>query len=482
MSAAWVSVPVQLWRGELRVQGLLLRRPLVTATQTLVFLAIYASVVVRVRDALMSSGPVHTLNIAVLTLSLGLLMAANVTLVGERTGTLPWQLQQWAASLPLGSSQVARLIVAFSTLKSGLVTLTLLAAVAVGALTAAHSLTSVAIILASAVLLPLLPVALGLQWARRRGASVSLAFSLVPLGVGVGAVAVPLPLTSGWTETAVGLIALPGLLIAGRASFGEAVVFLAAWTGLALVLLRPAALSLPDSLVSRGVGSSIGRLTRIPDSPSMARLALDLAIHKVGLTDLLEILFLGTVSCSVVALQTFARDSMFGGLAMAGAFSAAGATATIAGYVHMKSTVRMDPDTEAWVGTLPISARALSVASHAVCTGGALLAVVPVMVLAIVKSGWPPEHGALILALWTGMSVVALTGWFALYLSMQGWPRQLAGYLLFGWYSVRAVAGAAILVVSGNPFLVAGLFAVDIGIALIGQWRGAIAASQGRGQ
>ena len=62
------------------------------------------------------------------------------------------------------------------------------------------------------------------------------------------------------------------------------------------------------------------------------------------------------------------------------------------------------------------------------------------------------------------------------------WRRQLAGYLLFGWYSVRAVAGAAILVVSGNPFLVAGLFVVDLGIALFGQWRGAIAASQGRGQ
>ena len=482
MSAAWVSVPVQLWRGELRVQGLLLRRPLVTVVQSLVFVAIYISVVLRVRDALMSAGPVHTLNIAVVTLSLGLLMAANVTLVGERTGTLPWQLLRWAAALPLGSSQVARLIVVFSTLKSGLVTLSLLAAVAIGALIAAHSWTSVVIIVSSAVLLPLLPVAMGLQWARRRGTSVSLAFTIVPLGVGVGAVAVELPLASGWAENALRWIAFPGMLLAGRAGLGEAVVFLAAWTGLALVLLRPAALSLRDSLVTRGFGSSIWRLTRIPLSPRSSRLALDVAIHKVGLTDLLEILFLGAVSCSVVALQNFARDSRFGGLAMAAAFSGAGATATIAGYVHMKATVRMDPTTEAWVGTLPLSARALSVAWHAVCTGGALLAVVPVMVLAIVKAGWPPAHGALTLALWTGMSAVALTGWFALYLSMQGWRRQLGGYLLFGWYGVRAVTGAAILVMWSNPWLVAGLFVVDLGIALIGQWRGAIAASQGRGQ
>jgi hypothetical protein len=481
MRAVWTAVPLQLWRGELRVQGLLLRRPLVTAAQALVGVVIFAMVVLRVRDALTSAGPVHTLNIAVVTLALGMLMAANVTLLGERTGTLPWQLQRWAASHPLGATQVALMIVAFSLLRSGLLTMTLLAAAAVGALTAAHSLASAMVILSSALLVPLLPVALGLQWARRRGASVSLAFTIVPLGIGFTAISLPLPLTSGWIETALGLIALPGMLLAGRVDLSVALVFLAAWTGLAVVLMRPAALSLRESSIGRGFGSSISRLGRIPATPSPNRLALDIAIHRVGVTDLVEILFLGAVSCSVVALQSFARDSTFGALAMAGAFSAAAVTATIAGYVHMKATVQTDPAAEAWIRALPLSARSLSVARHAVCSAGALLAVVPVMVLAAVKAGWPPDQAALTLAVWTGMSALAITGWFAAYLSMKGWRRQLAGYALFGWYGIRTVSGAAILA-SNKPLLVAGLFVADLGVALIGQWRGALAASRERGR
>lgn len=475
-------MPVQLWRGELRAQGLLLRRPLVTAAQTVAFAVIFFLVVLRVRDALTGAGPVHTLNVAVITLSIGMLMAANVTLLGERTGTLPWQLERWASSLPLGAAQVARIIVAFSILRSGLWTVAMLAAVAIGALTAARSITSVVVILGSALLLPLLPVALGLQWARQRGASVSIAFTIVPLVIGAAGVSAPLPLTSGWVDTAVGLIALPGMLLAGRATLGVAAVFLAAWTGLALVLLRPAALSLKDSTVGRGFGSSIERLTRIPASPRPLPLAFDMVVHRVGLNDLLEILFLGSVSCTIVALQSFARDSVFGELAMAAGFSAAAASATVAGYVHMKATVRPDPATEAWIRTLPVSARALSVANHAVCSAGAILAVVPVMVLAIAKAGWPPEPGALPLALWAGMSAVALTGWLAVYLSSQGWRRRLLSYGLFGWYGIRALSGGAILAARNKPLLVAALFVVDLGIALVGQWRGALAASRTRGR
>jgi hypothetical protein len=482
MAAVWASVPLHLWRGELRAQGLLLRRRLVTTAQTAVFLLLFFVVALRVRDALAGGGPLPALNIAIVTLSMGLLMAANVTLLGERTGTLPWQLQRWAASLPLGATRVARIIVLFSILRSALITLSLLAAVAVGAVIAAHSLTSVVVILSSAVLLPLLPVALGLQWARRRGASVSIAFTIVPVGVTVTALSVPLSPTSGWVETAVRFVALPGFLIAGRASLGEAVVFLAAWTGLALVLMRPAALSLRDSLVGRGLGSSIWRLSRIPPHPNPNRLALDVAVHRLGPTDLLEILFLGAVSCSVVAIQSFAGGSTFGALAMAVAFAGAGAIASIAGYVHMRATVQADAPTEDWIRTLPLSAETLSIARHAVCCAGSLLAVIPVMLLAIVKASWPPDQGAFTLALWTGMSAVALTGWFAAYLLKQGWRRQLVGYVLFGWYSIRALTGAAVVAMWNKPFLVAVLFVVDLAIGSIGQWRGALAASREPGR
>ncbi|HET6310515.1 MAG TPA: hypothetical protein VFH00_05885 [Candidatus Nitrosotalea sp.] len=476
---ATVSVPILLWRGELRAQGLLLRRRLFTLAQSLVFVAIYISVVVRARDALTQPGPVRTLNVAVLTLSLVTLMAANVTLLGERTGTLPWQLQRWAAALPLGIAQVARLIVGFSLLRSGLVTLTILAAAAVGALMAARSLASVVVIVVSLVLLPLLPVALGLQWARRRGTSVSIAFSIVPLGLLLTASSVPLPATSGWIDTVVGWAALPGMMLAGRTGVAQAAIFLAAWTGLALVLMRPAALSLKDNLVARGFGSSIWRLSRLPATPAPNQLALDIAVHRVSLTDLLEILLLGAVSCSVVALQTFpGSSSIERGVALAAAFSAAAATATIAGYIHMSGAVKTDPPTEAWIRTLPLPARALSVARHAVCTAGALLAILPVMVLVIVESGGPGNPGAYVLAAWTGMSFWALTGWFASVMATPGLlKKRLGGYAVLAGYSIRTLLGAAVLVLSHQPILVLILFAADFGVGLAGQWRGPTVAS-----
>jgi hypothetical protein len=476
---ATVSVPILLWRGELRAQGLLLRRRLFTLAQSLVFVAIYISIVVRVRDALMNPGPPRTLNVAVLTLSLLTLMAANVTLLGERTGTLPWQLQRWAAALPLGVGRVARMIVAFSILRSGLVTLTILAAAALGALLAAHSLASAAVILISLVLLPLLPVALGLQWARRRGTSVSIAFSIVPLGLLLTSSSVPLPALSGWIETLMSWVALPGMLLAGRASVEQAAIFLAAWTGLALVLMRPAALSLKDNLVARGFGSSIWRLSRFPATPSPNQLALDIAVHRVRLTDLLEILLLGAVSCSVVALQTFrGNSSMERGIALAAAFSATAATATLAGYIHMSGAVKIDPSTEAWIRTLPLPARALSVARHAVCTAGALLAILPVMVFVIVEAGGPGNPGAYVQAAWAGMSAWALTGWFALFMAAPGLlKKRLGGYAVLAGYGIRTVLGAAVLVVWHQPGLVVLLFAADLGIGFLGQWRGAVAAS-----
>ena len=481
MNTPALSVPLILWRGELRAQGLLLRRRLFTVAQALVGVAIYISVVVRVRDALMNPGPIRTLNVAVLTLALFTLIAANVTLLGERTGTLPWQLQRWAAALPLGVRQVARTIVVFSTLRSGLVTMTILAAAAVGAVIAAHSPANVLVILSSFALLPLLPVALGLQWARRRGTSVSIAFSIVPLGLVLTSSSVPLPVTSGWLDTVVGWVALPGMLLAGRASLGQAAVFLAAWTGLALVLMRPAALSLKDNLVGRGFGSSIWRLSRA-SAANPNQLALDIAVHRVSLTDLLEILLLGAVSCSIVALQVLPSDSMARGLALASAISAAAATATIAGYIHMSGSVKTDPSTEAWIRTLPLSARALAVARHAVCTAGALLAILPLMALVIVESGGPGATGAYVQAAWAGMSVWALTGWFASFQATRGLGKRVGAYAALAGYSMRTLLGAAVLVVWHQPILVLLLFAADLGIGLIGQWRGAVAASHDWGR
>jgi hypothetical protein len=457
------AVPVLLWRGELRVQGLLLRRPLITAAQTIVGLAILTVVALRAHDQLTSGAPVRYLNVTIVTLALGVLMAANVTLLGERTGTLPWQLQRWASSLPIWGAELARLMVVFSLLRSGLLTVALLGAVAVGALTTAHSISAAAIIVFSAVLLPLLPVALGLQWARRRGASPSFAFTLVPLGVGVSALTVPLPTPTGWPGAVLQLTSLPAMTLAGRAGLVDAVVLLAVWTGLAVALLRPAALSLKDSSTRRGFGLVVWR----PRS-----LVLDLVLHRVTAGNLLEIIFLGCVSCSVVALEVFATGTVFGAVAQAAALSGAAATAVLAGYIQMRADIRTDESTEAWIRALPISARALSIVRHATSGTGALLAVLPVMVLAVLKAG------DFALALWVGLTAWALTGWFASYLSARGWLKRLGGYSLFGWFGIRGLAGAAVLTTARNPLFVAALFAADILIGLAGQWRGATAASR----
>jgi hypothetical protein len=478
MTRIAASIPTVLWRGELRVQGLLLRRPLITAAQTVVGLGILTIVVLRVRDQLTLGAPVRYLNVTIVSLALGVLMAANVTLLGERTGTLPWQLQQWAAKLPIGPAQLARLIVVFSIMRSGLLTLTLLGAVAVGALTSVHSAVAVPVILLSALLLPLLPIAFGLQWARRRGTSVSLAFTLVPLAVGVSAMSVPLPTPSGWAGSIVQWTSLPALMLVGRASLAEAIVLLAVWTGVAVVLLRPAALSLKESSGGRAAGTLLWRLSRIPTTRRPGALVFDIAVHKVRLVDLVEILFLGTVSCSVVALEVFARGTTFGAIAVATALSAAAATATLAGYVQMKANIRTDDSTESWIRALPVSAPALSRARHAICTGAALLAVLPVMVLAVVKIGGPFVPGAILVALWTGLSAWALTGWFASYLSARGWLKYLGGYTLFAGFGARGLIGAAVLSTGRNPLLVTVLFAADILLGLVGQWRGATAASR----
>jgi hypothetical protein len=469
MNGLAASVPALLWRGELRVQGLLLRRPLVTVLQAVAGVAIFGIVALRTRDALFSTGPIHYLNVAILVMSIGILMAANVTLLGERTGTLPWQLQRWTAGLPLTAGQVARLIAAFSILRSGLLTLALLLAVAIGALTTAHSLTDALVIILSAVVLPLLPVALGLQWARRRGASVSFAFTLVPLALGVSAVTVPLPLTSGWVDSALRWISLPGMMLAGRADAVEAAVLLAGWAAVALVLMRPAALSLKDSLASRSFGSSVWRLGRVPASEGRWSLAFDIAVHRVGLGDLLEILFLGAASCSVVALQVFASGTLFMRAAMVAAFSMAAAAAGLAGYVQMRSTIRADDAAEAWLRALPMSRRDLSAARHAVCVAGALLAIVPVVVLAVIRGG-PVEPVAV--AVWLGLSVWALTGWFAAYLPASGLKKYIGGYALFSWFATRTAIGAAIIAWHFVP-AVAGLVLIDFAIGLTGQWRGA---------
>lgn len=474
MTGLTASVPALLWRGELRAQGLLLRRPLVTALQSLIGASIFVVVVLRTRDALVHGGPVHYLNVAILVVSLELLMAANVTLLGERTATLPWQLQRWAAGMPLTAGQVARLIVAFSTLRSGLLTLTLLAAVAIGALTTVHALTGAAVILASAVLLPLLPVAVGLQWARRRGASVSFAFTLVPLALTVSALSVPLPFASGWVDSALRWLSLPGMMLAGRADLAQASVFLAASTGVGLVLLRPGALSLKDSLVSRGFGSSIWRLGRVPASGSRMGLALDIAVHRVGLGDLVEVLFLGAASCSVVALEVFAGGTVFERAAIVAAFSIAAATAALAGYVQMRSTIRADDAAEAWLRTLPISTRDLSVARHGVCVGAALFAIVPVTVVALFRGGPAEPVGV---ALWCAMSAWAFTGWFASYLPARGVMKYLAGYALFSWFAMRTAIGAVIIAGHFVPAL-AGLILIDFAVGLAGQWRGAQAEAQ----
>jgi hypothetical protein len=242
--------------------------------------------------------------------------------------------------------------------------------------------------------------------------------------------------------------------------------------------MRPAALSLKDNVVGRGFGSSIWRLTR-PASASPNQLALDIALHRVTVTDVLEILFLGAVSCSIVALQVLPADALQRGFALAASISTAAATATLAGYLHMRGAVRTDPSTEAWIRTLPLSARSLSAARHAVCTAGALVAVVPVMVLVIVETGGPGEPAAYVKAAWAGMSAWALTGWFASFQATPGiWKKRIGGYAVFAGYSVRTLLGAAVLIVWRQPILVLLLFAADFGIGLIGQWRGAVAASR----
>jgi hypothetical protein len=99
------------------------------------------------------------------------------------------------------------------------------------------------------------------------------------------------------------------------------------------------------------------------------------------------------------------------------------------------------------------------------------------MVLAIVEAGGP-GNSAYILAAWVGMTPWALTGWFASFLSTRRLLKRVAAYLLLAGYSARTLLGAVVLVVWHQPILVFLLFAADLGVGLVGQWRGALATSR----
>jgi hypothetical protein len=100
-------------------------------------------------------------------------------------------------------------------------------------------------------------------------------------------------------------------------------------------------------------------------------------------------------------------------------------------------------------------------------------------VLVIVEAGGPGNPGAYVQAAWAGMSVWALTGWFASFQSTPGlFKKRIGAYAVLAGYGIRTLLGAAVLVVWHQPILVLLLFAADLAIGLIGQWRGAEAASR----
>jgi hypothetical protein len=476
MLAGAVGIPLLLWRGELRAQGLLLRSRLLTALQGLVGLGILCMIVLRVREVLSTTGLLPPLRLAILSVSYCVIMAANVTLLGERTGTLPWQLQRWAATLPLRPSQVGQVVVAFSVLKSALFTLALLGAVAVGSVLDAASAASVLVILSSALILPLLPVAIGLQWARRRSASVSIAFTVAPLGLILVSLTMALPHTSGWVSSALSVLALPGAVIAGRVPVAESAIFLAGWLGAAAIALRPAALSLRDGLDRSWYRSSISPLVRDSESGRGRWLPFDIAIHRLGLVDAGELIILGVVS-SLVVLLVQSSGSTIGELGAVMATSTAAAMATVAGYLQIRSDVELEPVAEAWIRTLPVSRRSLTIARHVLCSAGGLLAICPVVFTAFVKGQGLAAPNAYSLAVWTLLPAWTLSGWFAWYMSRQTWRRHVAGYVLVAGYSARALIGGVLLVVVHTPIALPLILLVDLAVGAIGHWRAMFAES-----
>jgi hypothetical protein len=452
-------VAMLLWLGEMRVQRILSRNRLIAAVQISVMSTILVFLAVRVHQAV-DAGVLAITNISVLSAVGVFIIFANVIVTGEESKARVQDIRDWVRSLPVSTGQLRGLLAAMGLLRGALFTATVIGIAAVGAFIARDSWGSRLEIVASALILPLLPVSAGLWFGARRSGPVPRSLTTVPMAVSMLTIAVPFPAAHGFLLTLLHIIAAPALVLIGAASPATAAGVLVFWTAGAGWFL-----SRLDRAIEVSAADGRPRLASLlATGPNARRIAADVVVHQLRPRDVAEAVLpaglLGAVALLMLAQTTGSSVS-----AAAVTVAALALPATVAGYRQVGVSTALEPATEEWIRSLPLGRGALPWARHVTATVAATVAatVLAAVIAAANVAGLP-----LVCIVVIVLTPLSLTGWIAFALNTKGIRRVLL-YLGLGLLiGTRLITTAVLTVTVWPPLVGAVLVPADLMIGLLG--------------
>ena len=454
-----------LWRGELRVQGMTGRHRVLVVLEGLACLGVLLLMTSHVRSMLLA-GSTSTSNLALMTTALCAVVVVNVLVLGEQSRTRVGDLLDWAAPLPLRAVERTQLLVLSGLLRSVLFAVVLVGGVAAGALSTLDDPLRMLLVLLAALVLPLLPVAVGLRLGARRSEPLPSVALAVPVGAALTAALVRLPGAPAPVHELVELVATPARALLGLAQPATSALLLLVWllaAGWAVAgLAQPA-----DAPLHTRRPTAAGRLAvSSPDDPQA--LARDLVGHRTTSLHLLTCAASGAALGLVVLLVAVAEPAQPVLLALVASLLAVAAVA--AGYGHVVPVTTLPLDARDWLRSAPVPERELVRAAHRVRTAAALcatsaLALSTTAVAVVAGLGpatWP-------VVLWIAVSALSLGGWVGRALAASGLRRLLLAHVLLSLAGLRAAVVTAVALSAGPSTALLSLVVLELLIGGAGQ-------------
>ncbi len=435
-----------LWRGELRVQGMTGRHRVLIVLEGLACLGVLLLMTSHVRSMLLA-GSTSTSNLALMTAALCAVVVVNVLVLGEQSRTRVGDLLDWAAPLPLRAVERTQLLVLSGLLRSVLFAVVLVGGVAAGALSTLAEPVGALLVLLAALVLPLLPVAVGLRLGARRSEPLPSVALAVPVGAALTAAFVRLPGAPAPLDQLVELVATPALALLGLAQPATSALLLLVW--LLAAGWAVSGLAQPeDAPLHTRRPAAAGRLAvASPDDPQA--LARALVGHRTTTVHLLTAAGSGAALGLVVLLVAVAAPAQPALVALVSSVLAVAAVA--AGYGHVVPVTTPSRDAGDWLRSAPVPERELVRAAHRVRTTAALcattaLALVTGAVAAVAGLGTSSWSVVLGIAL----SALTLGGWVGTALAASGLRRLLLAQVLLSLAGLRA-AVVTVVALSAGP-------------------------------
>jgi len=470
---------LRFWRGELRAQRIVSANRALTAVQLLFGVGVLGALAYGVR-AMLLHGSVPVANVALLGVLGMTLIFSNVLLTGEESGTRVDDLRAWALPRPLTKATLHGFVISTGLLRSAIFTLTLVGAVAVGALSVPNGWVGRGEIAGAAIVLPVPPVTAGLWFSADRGRVLGPGFVSVPFGLSFLATAIRLPEPGGAWAQVVQAFAAPGLTLLGRTGPEVALAVLSAWLLAAVFLLSRLRAALDRAPGVTGPARSPGA-ARLGDV-RRPWLTLDVVTHRIrpGWEAAQLCVLAGLVSAVGVLLIAAGAGPPRAGSRLIFTVVAAATLAipaATAGYRQLLDATALRPADRDWLRQVPLRAPRVHFTRHLVCIGGAA---VSCGVLSAVLAGYftlaypAPARPGLVPVLTVLLAPVCLTGWLAVARTWSGIAR-MAGYLLLTGYALACGIAAAVTAAAALPGGAIAAFALaDLAIGLCGHLAAAL--------